>query len=308
MQALEPSVSLDTQQPPNIFDRAVSITVTFGGIGNSRKVSNSSVQVDADKDLISVSKKLLDSPELDAIRKLDGEIRKYRDKLCLPSMLKSGIYLLPIVLVPEVEEKLRDFRQRRFTLVQDFLASYSQRMEEAALRLREVFNPQDYRSSERVRAAFTFDWQYVTFSTPGKLKEISAAFFEQEQQKMVAKVAEATGEVRQVLRAAMQEMVSHMVERLTPGEDGKTKTFHKTSVENLMEFMRTFDARNITDDAQLKALVDQAGALLEGINPKALRDNDSLRAGVQSSLAEIKTALDTMIVEGGNRLISFDEE
>jgi len=308
MEATTLPVSPDTQPQGSIFDRAVSLTVTFGAIGNRRKISASQVDVDADKAWIAASKQLLDSPELRAIRKLDGEIRTYLYKLCLPSMMKSGIFLLPMTLVPNVENTLHDYNVSRQKLVDDFLAAYEQRKQEAAAKLQDLYNPDDYPSEGKVRSAFTLEWQYVTFTTPGKLREISAAFFEAERDKMAAKVAEATNEIQQLLRATMQELVTHMVERLEPGADGKKKTFHKTTVENLAEFLRTFDARNITDDQQLKGLVDQAVSLLEGLDADKLRSNESLRAGVQSSLSDIKATLDTLVVEGANRCITFDEE
>ena len=56
-------------QGANLARETVCIAVSFGLLGNSRKVANSAVEVDADKNLIKVSKTLLESKELDAIRK-----------------------------------------------------------------------------------------------------------------------------------------------------------------------------------------------------------------------------------------------
>jgi hypothetical protein len=49
-----------------MMDNAVCVAVTIGRLGNSRKISSSRVEVDADRDLIKVGKTLLDSPELGA--------------------------------------------------------------------------------------------------------------------------------------------------------------------------------------------------------------------------------------------------
>ena len=258
--------------------------------------------------LINVSKQLLDSPELAAIGRLDGDIRGYLYRLCLPSMMKSGVYLLPVTLIEEVEAKLQSYKRQREYLIAQFIGTYAAAKAEAETRLRGVYDESDYKPAERVQAAFVMDWQYVSFATPGKLANISASFFEQEKAKMAGKIAEATDEVRQVLRAAMQEMVGHMVDRLSPAADGSKKIFRNTCVENLAEFLRTFDARNITGDDDLKALTDRAACLLQGIDAGKLRDSEPLRAGVQSSMAEIKAKLDTMlVVDGAKRMISFDE-
>lgn len=56
--------------------QTVFIKLHLGLLGNSRKVSSLQVEVDADKSLIRVSKSLLDPPELQAVRTLDGDIRR----------------------------------------------------------------------------------------------------------------------------------------------------------------------------------------------------------------------------------------
>jgi len=57
--------------------KTVFIKLHIGLLGNSRKVSSSQVEVDADKELIRVAKTPLDSPELQAIRTLDGDVRRF---------------------------------------------------------------------------------------------------------------------------------------------------------------------------------------------------------------------------------------
>ena len=65
---------LEIQEPgTDLARKTVFIKLHLGLLGNSRKVSSSQVEVDADKELIRVAKTLLDSPELQAIRTLDGE-------------------------------------------------------------------------------------------------------------------------------------------------------------------------------------------------------------------------------------------
>jgi hypothetical protein len=69
---------LNIQSSDNeLAKQTVFIKVHLGLLGNTRKVSSSQVEVDADKALIRVSKTLLDSPELQAIRALDGDVRHF---------------------------------------------------------------------------------------------------------------------------------------------------------------------------------------------------------------------------------------
>ena len=90
---------LNVQSSDNeLAKQTVFIKVHLGLLGNTRKVSPSQVEVDADKALIRVSKTLLDSPELQAIRTLDGDVRHFLYDMCLP--FDVGIHLqLDVLLV-----------------------------------------------------------------------------------------------------------------------------------------------------------------------------------------------------------------
>src|SRR5439155_19108495 len=57
--------------------KTVCIKVRLSSMGNTRKVSSSQIEADADKDLLRVSKQLVDSAELKAINRFDGEIRRF---------------------------------------------------------------------------------------------------------------------------------------------------------------------------------------------------------------------------------------
>ena len=57
--------------------KTVCIKVRLSTMGNTRKVSTSQIEADADKDLLRVSKHLVDSAELKAIGRFDGEIRRF---------------------------------------------------------------------------------------------------------------------------------------------------------------------------------------------------------------------------------------
>jgi hypothetical protein len=134
---------LNIQSSDNeLAKQTVFIKLHLGLLGNSRKVSSSQVAVDADKALIRVSKTLLDSPELQAIRTLDGDIRHFLYDMCLP--FEVGIHLLPLGLVGTVDERLQEFKDKRGELVESFLSAYPRLCQEAAGRLRTLYNPADY--------------------------------------------------------------------------------------------------------------------------------------------------------------------
>ncbi len=289
----------------DLAQKTVCLKVHLGLIGNSRKVSNSQVEVDADKQLIRVSKTLLDSPELQAIKALDGEVRRYLYDDCLP--FESGIQLVPLPQIETVDQKLREYAQKRLELVDAFVGAYPRLCEQVATRLRTLYNPNDYPTVDLVRSYFSFTWRYVSFGVPGQLKEISARIFEDEREKAAQMMAEASSEIQQVLRAAMAEMVAHMRDRLTGQADGKPQRIRESTVQKLRNFLETFDFRNVTDDRELKEQVEKARQLLGGVTTDAIRNTTDLRARIKDGMAEIAKRLDTMVADRVGRKFRLDD-
>jgi hypothetical protein len=309
------SVTLEAElnaAPPmpavNVTDKTVVVTITCGAIGNSRKVATSEIQIDADKDLIRVTKQLLDSPELKAIGHHDGQTRTEIVSLALPSFFRSGFYLVPIAAIERVQKILTEAKDKREELVEAFLKVYQQRKTEAEERLKGQFNSSDYPMPSRVRQQFIFEWSWVSFATPGRLKEISAAFFQQEQSKAAQQWQQATEEITLLLRTQLKDLVDHMLERLAPADDGKKKKFHSSSVTKVKEFLENFSIRNVTSDAELEMIVNSAKQLLSGIDPDSIRNNEAVRDNAEKGFQMLKACLDPLVVEAGSRKILLDDD
>jgi hypothetical protein len=290
----------------DLAQRTVCVKVRLGRLGNTRKVSNSQVEVDTDKSLLLISKHLLDSKELRTIANFDGEIRRYLYDTCLP--FEVGIHLLPLGLLETVDEKLHEFTEKRNVLAEVFLAAYPRLCQEAAGRLRTLHNPADYPPADEVRSRFTFSWQYVSYGVPDQLREISARMFETERDKAVQAMSEACAEVQQVMRASLLELVSHLRDRLADQSDGKAQRLRESTLQKLRDFLGTFDLRNVVDDQDLKEQVDKARALLEGVSTDALRNMPLIRARVREGMAELATQMDALAGDRVSRKFRFAEE
>src|SRR2546425_7637984 len=290
----------------DLAKKTVCIKVRLSSMGNTRKVSTAQIETDADKDLLRVSKQLVDSAELKAITRFDGEIRRFLYNICLP--FEIGIHLLPIAALETVEYRLRQFAEDRRQLVNAFLSAYPSLCQDAAKRLRGLYNPADYPPVEDVAREFGLSWQYVSFGVPDQLKAISREVWQQEREKASQRMAEASAEIQIMLRESMAKLVQHIADRLKEGPDGKPLRFKETTVSNLVDFLANFEFRNVTDDNELQALVAQARQLLQGVNADDLRTTGELRTKVQQGISEIAAQLDTMLMRTGGRKFRFDDE
>jgi hypothetical protein len=290
----------------DLAQKTVCIKVRLQRLGNTRKVSTSQIEVDSDKALLRVSKHLIDSAELRQITNFDSEVRRYLYNTCLP--FEVGIHLCPFPLLEQVEGQLRKLAEDRQSLIAAFLTAYPALCHEAATRLRALYNPQDYPPIEYVRGQFGFTWQYVSFGVPEQLREISTRIWEGEREKAAQVMAEAAEEIQQVLRVAMGELVAHMRNRLKDDPEGKPLKFKESTVAKLVEFLGTFEFRNVADDGELQGLVEKARTLLAGVTTDELRTTADVRSRVQQGMAEIATELDTMIVKKPGRKFRFEAE
>lgn len=298
---------LPTSNNHGLFDRAVCLSLAVGCLGTRRKVSSSSIQVEADKDMLHVSKAILESEQLDAIKTLDGEMRSWLAKRALPSPFRKGTYLIPLALVEQVDEKIGAYQEKRRTLVDAFLAVYDRSVEDAKGRLNGLFNPADYPGDEKVRAAFYVDVRYLAFGVPEKLEGIRRDIFEREKQKAEAQWREASDEVQQALRAGLADVVDHMVERLQGNGGEKPKVFRDSLVGNMQEYLELFAPRNVTDDAQLAQLVDRCKGVLDGVDADALRSSAAIRNKVREGMTQVQAVLDTMVIDRPARRIVLED-
>lgn len=307
----------------NVTEKTACLMLTFGAIGVERKVKadkihergnpeetapdDSPVEVEADKKLLRVSKKLIVSEELDAVQSNRRAFVKWLRELAVPSFLKEGVYLIPVKAIEKVAARLEEMRAKDNELVKDFVAVYKQRADETKSRLRELGETADYPTVQKVRAAFTCEWQWVSFSTPAKLREVSEGFFEQEKSRAEARFAQATEEITLMMRAQLQGLVAHLVEVLDPTEDGKRKRFHASTVTKIKEFLDNFSIRNVTDDEQLEVIVKSAKQLLDGVDADDLRTNEAVRDQTAEGFDLVKTCLDKLVEQAGSRKIELED-
>ena len=290
-----------------LVNKTVFLKTRFRMLGTTRKVSGNDVlETDADMSLLKVSKTLLNSPELGAIKKADGAMRKWLYNTCLP--FDMGIMLLPIGLVEKAEERMTQYRGQREELVDKFIAAYPALCEQAIKQLGSLYMASEYPTVDKIRAKFSFDWQYVRFSVPGHLKNISAVLFETEKEKYAAKLKVAQEEITAVMRESMLKLVSHLQERLKSTDDGKAKILKESAVKNLTEFLESFDLRNVTDDSDLEELVNKARGLVTGRDASQLRNSDELRTKVLSGLDSIMDSLSGLVEEKPGRKFKEEDE
>jgi len=259
--------------------------------------------------MIHVSKEILESETLNAIKRLDGEIRDYVNRKTVPGMalFRSGVYLVPVATMEIIDAWLEKTREQRERLVDRFMGEYTISINAARSRLGSLYDENDYPSMHKVRAAFGMETKYIGFSTPDNLKTISSALYRREEAKMAAAVSSATERIVDTLRGEAADLVGEIVERLSSKPGEKPKVFRDSLIGNIRDWLDNLPGRNsITGDIGLGGLAAKIESLLDGVDPQALRDDDRMRAEVAAGFSEIETKLSNMIAVRPTRKVNID--
>lgn len=294
-----------------IITKTIGLDLIIGKPSAQRTVKSNRfrhTQGNVDPDSLNVSKKLLNSKEFKAINTIDGKMGVYLRKTALPSFLRRGIYLLSLDLVDQVDMVITDYKGVREEAINAFISVYPSLIEEDKTKLGPEFNSEDYPTPEMLRTAFYVSARYISLETPDKLENVNATIFKREKERVSQMWDSAADNIKDLLRYSFQELLDKMVTALRPAEDGGKKKFRTSTANNLLEFMATFDPRNITNDEELAALVTKCKGILGAGNPDLLRRDKDLKEQTYTALAEVKAQVDAMAIVKPRRKIKLEEE
>ncbi len=288
-----------------LLSNSAAFTITFNRWGNLRKADKDKIQTDTAKEMLKLSKNLIESPEYDAICKFQGEVRDWLCGRSVPSFFRKGIYLFKIEMIEEVEAYLKQKIADMDILVEKLVAGYPEQKELAKSRLNGQYKETDYPTLEALRESFGFTWYWVKFGIPENLPE---NIFRVEKAKAEKMWADATEQIILCLRESFRKLIGYAADKLKTSPGEKPKIFRDSLIENIQEFIGTFNARNLTNDTELQELIEKTKVILTaGGSAEMLRDNMGLRNFTAEKFTEIEKTLDSLITERPSRQFAFDE-
>jgi hypothetical protein len=283
----------------------VYLELSIHALGDRRKVPKKDLEVgEADKKLFHLSKRILESSTLTAIHSFDGETRQLVYDRSHP--FKRGVYFLPLTLVEWFDKELQGRRTGRNELISTFLNEYPDLCRNLAPRLtRKYYNVADYPTVEAVAARFEMSWQYISFGTPEALAAVNPQMFQEARQQAATQIKRAAEDIEALMRAKALELVAHLRDRLQPGPDGKKKKLHETALTNLAEYLAFFDHKNVTNDGELKVVVDELRGKLGNVDIESIKNTDTLRERLGREMAVISERLTSMVERVPKRRITL---
>ena len=286
-------------------EECVIIALSFSmGIGRLRQTHDLKVETTADKTQLRHQKKLIDSPELEEIRSQDGYMKRHLESISC--YYKEGQRLLPKTALPKLYRALVGYQTlRRPKLVAKFMDKYRalEAVDFAPLAevLGDQFNRGDYAKSDAVEAGFGM---YFHLHNVGNIDLVGLPDFiiEMELEKEQSTRRAAVEEWTKTMRLALHGVVTNLFNVLKKDPvTGKRKRLEDSTVDNLVEFCKTFPSRNLGEDTECAQVRDQIVALLRGVSPEMLRESENLKDHVADGLEKMKSDLGVLVIATGRK-------
>lgn len=304
------SVEERTGRAQQILARCVCLVLERHYLGNNRKVDvddlveKSGGTFTLDERMFSATKALIDSKYLAPARSVQNRARAMLRSVALPAYKTFGdsAYLVPLPIVRKVNDDLNTMAaELRAESVKLASTVYEKAIEEQREKLGPMFKIGDYLRPEQVADAFRIDWRFVSFAAPENLESVDHALAEAADQKYHDQLANAFDEVLMGLRASALEIVSDLVERLTPDEHGRPRIMRSSALDALRQFAELLPTRNVGGDNQLAKAIANLTKRAEGVDVQQLRDSTQVRAGLHAAATAAQQALAALVQQGPRR-------
>jgi len=241
--------------------------------------------------------KIIDTKHLkpyDAAR--SGFIGWLKAKSMPSGFLANGMYLVPLSLISQIDEKIEKFREEQDAFLNEFEAKYEDIKLEAKEKNAKIYRESNYLPFSEIRKFYKIQAKYLTLNVPAALEKVNKDLFEKEKEKSKQMWADAATDIRDGLRAGFKGLIDHFVSKLGKDDKGKKLVFHGSTVDKLKDFVTTFQDRNLTNDSELAELANQAKALIENVDPNSIRKDDTVRTNLEESFKKIQEVSETLIV------------
>ena len=248
----------------------------------------------AAKGMANVNKRLLDCDELTAIQKFAGNARTSHYAMTLP-WSDSGLRMLPTSKYFDYTKQMSDLQAQFGRLVQNFLDEYQWEINAVQIKLGNMFNANEYPSTEKVSSKFGFRLNYIPLPDAGdwrvdignqqvaELQEQYATFYN-------AQFERAMGDIW----ARANEALTRMSERLDYGTNEDKKVFRNSLVENVVDLIDVMESMNITGDSNMQMQAKRLKTAMRDVTPEALREDAMLRINTKKAVDQVIASLPSL--------------
>ena len=303
-----------------ILQRAVCFTLSCHYLGNDRHVDLDELvdvavpnrdreeKIQVDEAQFSASMKLVDPKILRAARRKVNDAKAILRGRAVSAHRIFGerTYLIPVEAVVEVDAALTRLAAEIWIEAGKVADVYEAAVEAQAAKIGPaLFKRANYLTPDRVRAAYSIDWDYVSFESPERLESINHVLAARSNARHEARLASAYDDVVASMRAEALDVLVDLEDKLDVGQGERPKVLRDAAFRTLEQFMAHLPQRNLAGDDRLAGLMDRIAGRMAGVTVDQLRTDAGARAAMRAAVGAAKMALAELVEEAPIRSLSF---
>lgn len=247
----------------------------------SRKVTE---DAGADKDAARVNKHLVPKEALAPVVTAAGAIRTHFYEKTLPWRDNGDRLMTRILYMPFIERHEQLVSEFNAAVDRFLTVDYPKAREQAAFRMGELFNPDDYPGITDLRYRFRAVMEISPISTANDFRvQIDADHVDRVRADIEAQAEKRVHSAMADVWRRMAETVGYFADRL-----GDPKAvFRDSTVRNVAELVDLIPGLNLLDDPNIEQLRVEIKSKLTGIDPKDIRKDGAFREELSGQAKEI---------------------
>jgi hypothetical protein len=225
--------------------------------------------------------------DLADVRHYGNRIKQFHERQTL-IWGKAGEGLLPTKNYIDYTQGMQELKEKFFDAVAAFIARYPKIIEEARVRLKEMFNEADYPHISEMRKKFNVIIDIYPIPNPDdfrvniqqeELEQIRTAI----QQKVEADVQQSMQELWGRLYGVVRRMATTLAD--------PDKKFQKSMIDQAVEICQVLPKLNLTDDPALEDMRQKVESALVGHDAQTLRDSEVIRQQTADAAMDIMNTM-----------------
>ena len=289
----------------NIFEMGTLVQVETSSWQARKQVPKEITQKitpESKRNLIRANKDLIDRDHLKRLNSIITNTRRFVSDVSNPFPIK-GLHFVSAKVIDLVTMKLDEFKTQLAMEVDLFLKEYESYKSEVKQELNKykLYDERDYPSEKEIRESWTISYRFFDLSIP---KHITNELRQKEEDEFKKLMNETKELGILALREGFNKIVSHLVGTLQGKLKGEGNRLHQEAIDNVYNFFKTFENRNVFNDTQLEKLIKDAQNILEGVTTDDLKSDDSFAKILTNELEKVQKETDKC-VSSFKRKLSF---
>ena len=217
---------------------AVRVSLSWFGVRKTLTAEQKALAADtfgAEEAFLSAGKKLLDTahPAFKAVTAIKGRIVALWKSMSLPYP-EPGVRLIRQDQIEDFNTQLESLKQELAEAVQQLDEHYGELQSAARQRLGRLFNAADY--PPNLDGLFSVSWTFPSVEPPDYLRQLNPELYQQECERVAARFDEAVRLAEQAFMEELQQLVTHLTERLAGQADNRPKVFRLCSAPHNLNY------------------------------------------------------------------------